>query len=279
MSDKYVQLHPTNAENNIINEDVNIYPIIGPGSFKNFETEGETFEPQKKLIPGSNLKNITVGTQTFSLLGTDSINLNAILLNLLYPVGSVYTSVNDPYDGECPIQHAFGMGTWERITDTFLYAKGDNDELGATGGSKDSVIVSHTHSVTGGTHTHPVTAAPITTKQLLSMRPLLDPNGNRILLFSNIGLSEEDTRNGIIPMNISYNLETSSETFYNRLSTTGITGGKKGDVLNIEATHTHTVTIQEGSGSHTHTVSTEGVSGENKNMPPYLVVMAWKRVA
>lgn len=273
MADKYVQLHPTNAEDNIINEEVNLYPIIGPESFKNFETEGETFEPQKKLVPGTNLKNITIGTQTFSLLGADSINLNAILLDLLYPVGSVYTSVNDPYEGECPIQHTLGIGTWERITDTFLYAKGEEDELGATGGSKNAIVVSHTHSVTGGTHTHPVNISEATIKHT----QIAGWNVN-----SGSQISESDLNNFI------KGLPTDNSAELTNISNPGGSIGALNwvnkssnnvPIIKVTSKNTHTATIQSGSGSHTHSVSTEGVSGEGKNMPPYLVVMAWKRVA
>ena len=264
MADKYVQLHPTNAEDNIINEEVKLYPIIGPGSFKDFETEGEIFAPQKKLVPGTNLKNITIGTQTFSLLGANSINLNAILLDLLYPVGSVYTSVNDPYDGECPIRHTFGIGTWERITDTFLYAKGEDDVLGATGGSKDAIVVAHNHSVTGGAHTHPITIDNVSKTGSFKIKggagssvyPITSATG----VISTKDLTEDD------------------DTY--RISTTkSYANSTVAREIDIDVSHNHTATIQSGSGSHTHNVSTEGVSGEGKNMPPYLVVMAWKRIA
>ena len=51
------------------------------------------------------------------------------LLDLVYPIGSLYMSMNatDPKD-------LFG-GTWERIKDRFIYANGDSTASGATGGS------------------------------------------------------------------------------------------------------------------------------------------------
>lgn len=63
-----------------------------------------------------------------------------------YPVGSIYMSVNstDP-------STLFG-GSWERIQDRFLLASGSTYGAGTTGGSADSVVVSHTHAQTAHSH-------------------------------------------------------------------------------------------------------------------------------
>lgn len=63
-----------------------------------------------------------------------------------YPVGSIYMSVNstDP-------STLFG-GSWERIQDRFLLASGSTYGAGSTGGSADSVVVSHTHKQTAHSH-------------------------------------------------------------------------------------------------------------------------------
>ena len=63
-----------------------------------------------------------------------------------YPVGSIYMSVNstDP-------STLFG-GSWERIQDRFLLASGSTYGAGSTGGSADSVVVSHTHEQTAHSH-------------------------------------------------------------------------------------------------------------------------------
>lgn len=58
------------------------------------------------------------------------------ILDLVYPVGSIYLSVSGTNPGTL-----FG-GTWERIKDRFLLAAGDSYAAGATGGE-----AAHTLSV------------------------------------------------------------------------------------------------------------------------------------
>lgn len=77
------------------------------------------------------------------------------LLSLVYPVGSIYMSVNN----ESPA--TFLGGTWEQLEDTFLLAAGSSFAAGATGGAAThhhstaghtltvSEIPSHTHGVQG----------------------------------------------------------------------------------------------------------------------------------
>ena len=62
------------------------------------------------------------------------------LLDLVYPVGAIYMSVNSINPSTL-----FG-GTWERLKDRFLLAAGDTFSNGATGGSKDAVVISHKHT-------------------------------------------------------------------------------------------------------------------------------------
>lgn len=75
------------------------------------------------------------------------------LINLIYPVGAIYISVNSTSP-----QTLFG-GTWQQISDTFLLAAGSTYGAGSTGG-KASYIASdmpaHTHTrgtmnITGNT--------------------------------------------------------------------------------------------------------------------------------
>lgn len=68
------------------------------------------------------------------------------LLDFIYPVGSIYMSVNSADPGTL-----FG-GTWQQIQDRFLLSAGDTYAAGNTGGSADSVVVSHSHEQTAHSH-------------------------------------------------------------------------------------------------------------------------------
>ena len=100
---------------------------------------------QDKLESGVNLK--TVNNQ--SLLGAGNISVSGgggITLDDVYPVGSIYMSVNSTSP-----QTLFG-GTWEQIKDKFLLSCGNTYSNGATGGSADAIVVSHTHSLSNDTY-------------------------------------------------------------------------------------------------------------------------------
>ena len=80
--------------------------------------------------------------------------MKSMLLNLFYPIGSIYTST-ELRDGKCPIEETLG-GTWTQIKGRFLVAAGQEQDTennsglnlsaGDKGGSKDAVAVSHTHT-------------------------------------------------------------------------------------------------------------------------------------
>lgn len=92
-----------------------------------------------------------------SIFKNITVRLNRVIswqnnyLDKVYPVGSVYVSVN----GTNPAT-LFG-GTWERIKDTFLLSAGDAYSAGATGGEAEHILSknempAHTHgskSLTG----------------------------------------------------------------------------------------------------------------------------------
>lgn len=57
------------------------------------------------------------------------------LINLVYPVGSIYMSINSTSP-----QTLFG-GTWQQISDTFLLAAGSTYTAGSTGGEATHTLV------------------------------------------------------------------------------------------------------------------------------------------
>ena len=88
----------------------------------------------------------TIGTNvTATNVGSEIGSLKSDLANKLYPVGSIYMSVNATNPAAL-----FG-GTWEQIKDRFLLAAGDTYAAGATGGEATHTLTtdempSHTHS-------------------------------------------------------------------------------------------------------------------------------------
>lgn len=62
------------------------------------------------------------------------------IIDLIYPVGSIYMSVNSADPG------SLIGGTWERIKDRFLLSAGDTYAAGNTGGSAKATLPSHTHT-------------------------------------------------------------------------------------------------------------------------------------
>lgn len=82
-------------------------------------------------------------------LDNNKLNKSA-LLNAVYPVGSIYMSVNSASPATL-----FG-GTWERLKDRFLLAAGDTYAAGAAGGEAAHTLTtgempSHTHNWRGYT--------------------------------------------------------------------------------------------------------------------------------
>ena len=73
---------------------------------------------------------------------------------LLYPVGSIYNNISVSTNPATLL----GFGTWMAITGRVVVGldSGDAafDTIGETGGSKDAIVVSHTHTITDAGHKH-----------------------------------------------------------------------------------------------------------------------------
>lgn len=66
------------------------------------------------------------------------------IVDLIYPVGSIYMSVNSANP-----ETLFG-GTWQQIKDKFLLSAGDTYSAGTSGGSAKATLPGHTHTVGSG---------------------------------------------------------------------------------------------------------------------------------
>ena len=90
--------------------------------------------------------NITAPTQTTGN-NTTRVSTTAFVqtaLQLLYPVGSIYTSTVSTNPNTL-----FGFGTWVAFgSGKVLIGNGGGFTAGDTGGSADAIVVSHTHTAT-----------------------------------------------------------------------------------------------------------------------------------
>lgn len=178
--------------------------------------------------------------------------------NAMYPVGAIFLSTVATNPATL-----LGFGTWTLITaGTMLLSAGTGYALNSTGGSKDAVVVSHSHGVnintgnesvahnhwlvdssTGGVsanHTHSI---PLSNTAGLSASPITVVRG---------GIHNAGT--------INTNTISSDHNHWLNNTATG----------NQSTNHTHNVNGNTGSA---------GVSGTDANLPPYLAVNMWKRTA
>lgn len=248
----------------------------------------------------------TIPTNTNELANDAGFVTKDEVCNLIYPIGSIYLSVNsvDP-------STIFG-GTWEKIKDKFLLSSGDTYAVGTTGGSATTTLAidnipshnhtgttenesqGHTHSGTTGNqsnnHTHTFSG---TTSWLgdHSHTTWTDSQGGHQhksghgwhnlaagsdrQCLSNHYLGGDDWSGNVTSgagshgHNIYMNGAGAHDHTYS-----GTTSG-------ISANHTHDFTTGGNSANHTHSFTTSSVGSTEafSNMPPYLTVNIWKRTA
>lgn len=195
-----------------------------------------------------NVKATTIfdwGENDFNVNGELNINKKSIL-EYMYPVGYVYVStvLKNPKD-------LFNFGTWERISDGFLWAT-PLDTCMATGGSKITDATTLTAAQSGvPAHAHPASFAGISHSMqarcggTAATGATIDPVKN-MTIAENTGDTWGST----------YSFATKSH---------------KTDVLSWTDGGTVTVsdsTAKNATQGHTHTF-----------MPPYYTVFAWRRTA
>lgn len=170
------------------------------------------------------------------------------LLDLFYPVGSIYTSTKNTNPAT-----TLG-GTWTQIKDRFLLCAGDSYSAGATGGS-----ATHTH--TTGSHTLTVDETPAHTHT----RGTMDITGTF----------------RVDPDNAWCRIASPTGAFTADTDATRATGGASGSstvssraVFTASRSWTGETSSVGGGSAHNH-----GNTGSTSNLPPYKVVYAWERTA
>lgn len=172
-----------------------------------------------------------------------------VLAEILYPVGSIYLSVNNVNP-----EVLYG-GKWEQIKDVFLMAGGDSHKPGSTGGSEN-----HSHTTKDFTlgsehipaHTHG-------SKKLVGKIQFRAMTNN-----SNIA-DTYNTGNEICQMEYDGGNTWSAGLDYT------INSNKPTDVITINATHEHDSV--GGGKAHNH-----GNTDNASNLPPFYAIYAWKRI-
>lgn len=202
------------------------------------------------------------------------------ITDLVYPIGSIYMSVNSTNPGTL-----FAGTTWEQLKDRFLLGAGDTYSAGDTGGSASHTLTmdempSHNHTFTGSAvtsgdisanHTHTGTSGNPSANHTHSGPSHNHRSGNGHYGVNNSSRDVLCLANGHYPGDgPSTNITSDSGT--------GATG-------TVSAWHTHTTTTGNQSAGHTHSVTAEGSIGNTGSgttfsvMNPYLVVYMWKRTA
>lgn len=118
-------------------------------------------------VDNASIESLTSKNNAFSLDNQGNLVVNSItanysnfnmvnLINMVYPIGSIYMSVSSTSPATL-----FG-GTWVQLKDRFLLGAGDTYTNGSTGGSASLQAHSHTIPSLSGTaasstHTHTVT--------------------------------------------------------------------------------------------------------------------------
>lgn len=191
------------------------------------------------------------------------------ILNMIYPVGSLYWSRNNINPSE-----VFG-GTWIQVKDKFILAAGDTYHINTTGGAS-------THSVTftGTTDEHALT--------LEEMPRHLHGFSNGVEGTTDIQGEHFHSYAYPIPQ-VAYGV--SDETYPIEVMMTDEEAGRD---TSLAGAHQHNVTIDEhqftdeaggwGEGDvwhevrpHVHTLS-DTAGGSVDTMPPYDVFYCWERI-
>lgn len=168
----------------------------------------------------------------------------------MYPVGSIYLSVNNVNPGTI-----FG-GTWEQIKDRFLLAAGSTYAGGATGGAASHTHTSAAHTHTSAAHTHTTAGHTLTVNEIPSHSHSFYGQVPRI----NVETSGSQK----------WGHTTEQSWWFETVdSGTNYAGGG--------ASHSHGNTGSTTPGNTGST--TPGNTGSSSSLPPYLAIYVWKRTA
>lgn len=167
-------------------------------------------------------------------------SVTTMLLDLTYPVGSIYWSKNATNPS-----YLFG-GTWTQIKDTFILAAGDNYKINTNGGAA-------THTLTTSelpSHTHGVGTLAV--------------NGHFEIRHSNGGGTVAAGTNSAITCENN----NGTKVWNSAIQTVAQSGTL--DIVKLNA--------KSGQG-FTGSTASSGSGTAHNNMPPYITAYCWERIA
>ncbi|KAI5499450.1 keratin-associated protein family [Trichomonas vaginalis G3] len=107
---------------------------------------------------------------------TELQRLKTEILQTLYPVGSIYTSMNSTNPAT-----VLGFGTWKQIVDKFLYCARYSKQTGGSKKIKEANLPPHTHTGTtnfSGDHSHSLRDHPLYNSEYEAGNDVLSPDYN-----------------------------------------------------------------------------------------------------
>ena len=179
-----------------------------------------------------------------------STRWTGIQIDQIYPVGSLYFSVNNTDPGTL-----FG-GVWQRIEDTFLLCAGSTYAAGTTGGAASVTSGGSSAANSGGPSTNTSGSTALTTNQIPSHSHEMPSWMWAVSKNGNTGNYQVPWQSGKTGNADTYNASKATQTQW--VTNTGSGNG-----------HTHTLSSHTHTIAHTHTVAI---------MPPYLAIYVWQRV-
>ena len=198
--------------------------------------------PSNKEVSGVEFVFQSSSADVFASISQENVTG---ITDLIYPVGSIYMSVNNTSPATL-----FG-GTWEQLKDKFLLSAGDTYTNGNTGGEATHTLTtnempSHTHEQYEHNHDGKYHSHNTSTEDEYFVTSEIATANNTSVSYNASGNRIVDGQTNGVP------------SFHHR-----------------ESTSSSLVTLYGETASNKNT----GGSQEHNNMPPYLVVYMWKRTA